>query len=417
MKVLIPFTCYPSTVDGVGAANRIFSNILDELSKKHDWTFILLPINFTEKPTILTKNETICKRLLKKRKNIKFLNEIKMKQKKKNRSFFSRILVPKLSDFFPVYNIKNKSINILKEIDPDLVLVIWDEKLTDLFNFNNYKLYAYYGDPLIKNLKMILQNSQRSFLKRIKDIYILSNLEKQHIAEFKKNFIMSNNSLIDSNYYSQNGVNCKYIQNNWKPDFSKKKIKDIIVKRNPKIVKIVANVGLLSGTANNSGLNFLANHILPKLKSKNILSKFEINVFGGGIMENDLFDKLKYFNVNIRGFIKDLDSEMLDSDIFLCCNNFTKYNVGHTRFLHAWSLGMCVIASSNISKVMPEFEHKRNCLLAKDSSHAVILILKAAKDKELRNKVGLSGYDTLLKEFSPKIVVSNLISQIDENIN
>ena len=49
MKVLIPFTCYPSKTHGTGAANMVFSNILSEIVKEKKIKFILLPINLTKK--------------------------------------------------------------------------------------------------------------------------------------------------------------------------------------------------------------------------------------------------------------------------------------------------------------------------------------------------------------------------------
>ena len=180
-------------------------------------------------------------------------------------------------------------------------------------------------------------------IKKLKDFYVLFKLEKQHINEFKKNLVMSNNSKADSNYYFKKGVNSEYLQNNWKPKFSYKKIQDALSKKNHKKIKIIANVGLLSGTANTIGLNYLANLVLPKMQSLLSSQEFEINVFGSGTIKKEIADKLLNYGVKIKGFVKNLDSEMLNSDIFLCCNNFGKYNVGHTRFLHAWS--MCVITS------------------------------------------------------------------------
>ena len=77
--------------------------------------------------------------------------------------------------------------------------------------------------PKLKNLKMILSLARRSLIKKLKDFYVLFKLEKQHINEFKKNLVMSNNSKADSNYYFKKGVNSEYLQNNWKPKFSYKK--------------------------------------------------------------------------------------------------------------------------------------------------------------------------------------------------
>ena len=412
MKVLIPFTCYPSKTHGTGAANKVFSNILSEIVKKKKIKFILLPINLTKKKIKMSVSEISFKNFLSKQNNVTFLNEIKMIYKDKKRNFFLRIFFPKLVDFFPVYGLKKKSQEITSQINPDYILVIWDEKMTDLFNFNNFKLYAYYGDPQIKNLRMILSLARRSLIKKLKDFYVLFKLEKQHINEFKKNLVMSNNSKADSNYYFKKGVNSEYLQNNWKPKFSYKKIRDALLNKNQKKIKIIANVGLLSGTANTIGLNYLANFVLPKMQSLSSSQEFEINVFGSGTIKKEIADKLLNYGVKIKGFVKNLDSEMLNSDIFLCCNNFGKYNVGHTRFLHAWSMGMCVITSKNISLVMPEFLSQKNCLLAENNDHLMELISKASENKKLRERIGLNGYKTLVNKFSPKLVAKKILDKL-----
>lgn len=410
MKVLIPFTCYPSNAHGTGAANLVFANMLSEMVKDKKINFVLLPVNLTKNRVTLTNSEYSYKQNLTQKKNVSFLNSVKIKLKERKRNFFLRVFFPKLIDFFPVYNIKKIARKITTKINPDYILVIWDEKMTDLFNFEDVKLYAYYGDPKIKNLRMILSLAKRSFFKKIKDIYALYNLEKQHIKEFKKNVMMSNNSKLDSDYYLRKGVNSVYLQNNWKPKFSSNKINLAISNKKNKKIKIIANVGLLSGTANTVGLSFLANKVLPEMASLIDKQKVEINVFGSGKLKDEIAEKLLNFGVDIKGFVKNLDSEMLHSDIFLCCNNFGKYNVGHTRFLHAWSMGMCVITSKNISKVMPEFLNHKNCLLAEDSKDLVYLINKAITNKPLRDKLGWNGYQTLLKKFSPQVVVKKVLS-------
>lgn len=410
MKILIPFTVYPSLEHNVGAINKVFSSIISELCKKNV-KIILLPINLNSEKVKLTKSEHSFKKFLKMKKNISFLKDLKIENKEKKRNFFKRIFFPRLNDFFPIYNLKDSSYKILKKIDPDIILVVWDEKMTDLFNFKDFKLYSYYGDPQIKNLKAIISSTKRSFLKKLKDFYILWQLEKEHIKEFKNNFIMSNNSKIDSEYYSKKGVNSSYLQNIWKPKYSLKTVEKLR-KINSEQIKVIANVGLLSGTANNFGLNFLVKKVLPKMQNKGILGEFDFFIFGAGKTNNKILRKLLEFRVNVSGFVKNIDAEMLKAKIFLCCNNFGKYNVGHTRFLHAWSMGMCVITSKNIRLTMPEFEDGKNCLLASNSDHLVDLISYASKNKNLMKKIGKNGYKTLEKKFSPKLVVNKIYDQI-----
>ena len=57
MKVLIPFTCYPSNAHGTGAANQVFANMLSEMVKDKKINFVLLPVNLTKNRITLTNSE------------------------------------------------------------------------------------------------------------------------------------------------------------------------------------------------------------------------------------------------------------------------------------------------------------------------------------------------------------------------
>ena len=94
-------------------------------------------------------------------------------------------------------------------------------------------------------------------------------------------------------------------------------------------------------------------------------------------------------------------------------NNRYNFKVGHTRFLHAWSLGACVVAYKNCCEAMPEIVHDYNALLGNNSEEIAELVCKALCDIKLRRRIGRGGFQTLKKKFSPNSVTKKLISFID----
>ena len=102
----------------------------------------------------------------------------------------------------------------------------------------------------------------------------------------------------------------------------------------------------------------------------------------------------------------------MESDIFLCVNNLSSYKTAHTRYLHAWSLGSCVVAASDAVLSMPEMEHDHNALLGKDPREIAEMILSAKEHPELRYRIGLAGYETLEKEFRVDHVADVLLEKL-----
>ncbi len=113
-----------------------------------------------------------------------------------------------------------------------------------------------------------------------------------------------------------------------------------------------------------------------------------------------------------RGYVDDIDREIRDCDIFLCVNNGTEYKVGHTRYLHAWSLRALVVAHCDAACSMPEIQNGVNSLLGKNAEEIAENILQAIQDKELAEKIRQVGYETYLKYFVAEKVAARICEQI-----
>jgi Glycosyl transferases group 1 len=144
------------------------------------------------------------------------------------------------------------------------------------------------------------------------------------------------------------------------------------------MVRIIANIGKLGGTANTYGLEYPAEEVLPHLPNAMNGRRYEIHILGAGELHADISrNLLSKPYVKMRGFVDDIDEEMAQSGIFVCVNNATAYNVGHTRYLHAWSLGCCVISHTAFGEAMPEIQHEVNALLGRDGEEIAKLIAQA----------------------------------------
>ena len=74
--------------------------------------------------------------------------------------------------------------------------------------------------------------------------------------------------------------------------------------------------------------------------------------------------RFEHPRVTNDGFVDDIDAELQAAKVFLLCNNsHPDYVVGHTRILHAWSLGSCLVAHLGMARAMPEIVHGENALL------------------------------------------------------
>jgi hypothetical protein len=173
-------------------------------------------------------------------------------------------------------------------------------------------------------------------------------------------------------------------------------------------VKIAGNVGQLNSTANTFGLWTLGAEILPALKRRIGSGNFEVQIYGRfkprPFVERWLADP----DVRVRGFVDDIDAEILSCPIYLLANNRHAFKVGHTRILHAFALGACVVAWRDIAVSMPELKHNENVLLADTPEEMAALVAVAAEDKALRRRIGWAGFKTVGTLFRPDTLMAEM---------
>ena len=311
-------------------------------------------------------------------------------------------------------------IDVIKNEEVDAILTIWSEFGTQVASGLDIPVYAYYGNPepkvLDARLTLNRQFKDKYFLEQIRSKFlnwlVVKFTEYAHLKVMRKLKFVFEVAKNDAEYYQSHGVSSSYLNNIWPGDLKGEYnlLRDI--KQQGQIIKICGNVGKISATGNSFGLITIANEILPKLKKRLGKGMFEIHLYGGGELNPKIAKLLNDSHIKIRGFVDDLDAEIASSDIFLIANNHNRFKVGHTRFMHAWSLGSTVVAFDDCCLAMPEIKDNENALLGKTVDEIIEHICSASANVSLRKKLAKGGQRTLIEHFSPKKVVNKIVKHI-----
>lgn len=315
---------------------------------------------------------------------------------------------------------------LVEAVRPDVVLTVWSEYATDAFHDVGVPVVAYYGNPVHKSqLARTIYNwrhaedryAPRHLIRLGKELVVVNAIERAHLKVMRHLSWVGDVAANDAAYYQRKGVRASYIRNMWpsrvREDWESVRDREEIV--DP--VKIVGNVGILSGTANTYGLTTLARDVLPELRRVLGEGRFEVHIFGGREPHPALRPLLDDRHILIRGFVEELDTEILSSPIFLIANCHDVFKVGHTRFLHAWSLGACVVAFDDCRESMPEIRHGENALLGSSPAELAELVAQASRDRQLRRTIGRGGVETLTNQFAPPPIVAEIAETLREAVN
>lgn len=302
----------------------------------------------------------------------------------------------------------------------DAVLTVWTEVGANVASELSLRRFAYHGNPDHKvfdaqyEIQRLLGAERRGLLgiaDKAKRAILRRLVERAHLSVMRRYDFVADVAANDSGYYAANGVNAFYINNMWpaEPPVDWEARRDQLEAQHPG--KIVGNVGNLSATGNSLGIIALVQELLPAFKRR-LPDSFEIHIFGGGMPKPSIEPLLNDPHIKRRGFVRDLDAEILSAPVFLIANNHHCFKVGHTRFLHAWSLGACVVAFDDCREAMPQIEHGKNALLGRNAEEIAELLAQALSDRDLRRKIGRGGIDTLQKHFRPAQVCRFLLERL-----
>jgi hypothetical protein len=304
---------------------------------------------------------------------------------------------------------------------PDAVLTMWSEFATALVGALPVPKFTYYGDLDYKNLEAqheiaALELASRGLrptpLQRAKNSAMVALVRRGHYGLLRKFARVWNVSKVDADEQGAGGVNASYVSNIWPTAGTRQGSPQRPGEVQTHPLKIVGSVGRMAATSNSFGLLTLSREILPRLKRRLEEGNFEIHLFGKPPPRGFIAPTLQDPHFKMRGFVDDLEAEMMSAPVFLIANNHDKYKAGHTRVLHAWSLGCCVVSFEDIRLAMPELVHGENVLLGRTADDVVELITRAGADAALRERIGGGGRRTLAEVFDPNRVARLMADDI-----
>ena len=409
LKVIVPTSILPHTNHTVRAANVVLYELLYALALKSDLQLLVLPVYYAieshptpEELEGITSLSQI---------GVRFLPSLVIPSTATSK--YSRLLDLLITPdqfFYPVLKYRNQVTHLINSIRPNVVLTVWSEPLTALFSVVSLPKIAYYGNPDPKTLRARAAFAFRnggSLLSYLRSFSLSYLFELAHLRLMSKWSMLANVAALDAYYYHRKGhPNSFYLQNVWIDRAIK--TEPVTASSSFTTVRIAASVGKLDGTANTHGFEYMIKHLLPAMRSIFQNKPFELHIFGAREPNSSVASLFDAPEVVRRGFVADIDSELISCDSFLCVNNATNYNVGHTRYLHAWSLGCCVVAHVNVRKAMPELEHMSNSLLGSSPHEIAQHLLSLSLDPTLRARLAARGRDTFIRHFTSKPVADQL---------
>lgn len=325
------------------------------------------------------------------------------------------------SIFFPEASFRELANERVRKLRPDVVFVPWSEMATQLFADAPGLRVAYYGNPDPKNWRLNglppvapSRGAVRDMLARLR----LDNLERIHLREMKKYNLFGDVALNDVEYYRSHGLPDAFysrmvyldrFQGAWEEPRDRLEPGDKTI--------VVANIGSQAATGNMLAMDYLADRVAEPMKRAFAGARYEIHLYGGGKLRPDIKEKLSRPEIKNHGFVQDIDGAILGSQVFLCLNNATAYKVNQSRYLHAWSLGACVVAHRDAALSLPEMVHDENALLGDSADEIAELVVQAADDKALRRRLGRAGYETYAGQFTAKSVVADLVARMQSALD
>jgi len=181
--------------------------------------------------------------------------------------------------------------------------------------------------------------------------------------------------------------------------------------------KIIGHAGFLGMTASTFGLEYLLKYTMPALRQEMNGYAFEVHIIGGGKATEVLRPYLKQENIVLRGYVKDLDSELLDSDVFLFLNNAGPLKSIFSRQIIAWAMGLCLVVHKGSLETLPELDHGNNVLVGASAPELASLVKRACLDRDLNRKLRLGGRYTYDEHFTPAAISGKILSVMEEMVS
>lgn len=321
--------------------------------------------------------------------------------------------------FYPSYALRGELATRVRDSGADVCFHLWTSAAFGACADVATPVFAYAGNPDHYSMAARLEHPelfgipQRTLRNRVKLALwrrAYRRFEDVVVALALRSTWIACASAPNADYYTRRGhPRAFYLQNMW-PQLAEPR------DARPTENRIVGNLGGQYATGNTFGGWLLAREVLPAL-DRLLGEDYSVQLYGAGSFVPALARALEHPRVENRGFVDDIDAELQAAKVFLLCNNNNPdFIVGHTRILHAWSVGSCLVAHTNMARAMPEVVHEENALLGSTGEEIAEQVARACRDEELRRRIVEGGRRTWEREFRPDVVVARVVRVIEDDL-
>jgi hypothetical protein len=319
---------------------------------------------------------------------------------------------PRVSGDAPRFRDPGAEVERLMATGAKSALLFWDthyERLAPALSQAGMRVYGYLARPPMAAAQVHARDKLRG-LKRVLTNARLQARQRRHLARLRSLSGARNLCALDAVWYDRHGVACSYLPNTW-PDAYGDAWQSLRREAEGRRqgIHILGNVGALQATGNHYGMSYLANRVLPLLAAKLTAPDWTINICGRFELPPEFASLRREPHVAIRGFVPDIDEEMLGNHIFLLLNNAGPYPGGYTRVIFGFSSGACLVAHRRLADSMPELVHDENCLLGETPEEIAGLITAAARDRALRQRISEAARSTYVERYRPSLIAGGLL--------
>ncbi len=244
-------------------------------------------------------------------------------------------------------------------------------------------------DALSKTYLLSSSSNQKSFKKIVYkfELSLIKRYEKHVIKTFPKIVLVSEN---DIEYLKRaTGLTCKNV---FCYTNGVNVLSDIPKSYNNNKICFVGNMRTLQ---NQDAVFYFVDEIFPLVKKVN--PKAEFYVIGAEPPEKiiNLADGKSIF---VTGFVEELENEISDSCVAVAP---VRIAAGiQNKVLIAMGCSVPVVLTSLISKAIPELKNNENCIIEDSAEKIAESIVKMMENSQLRERISLSGYETVKYNYS-----------------
>jgi glycosyltransferase involved in cell wall biosynthesis len=328
-----------------------------------------------------------------------------------------KAFLPMEDDDAPWFHNPKRVADRIRGAVADVAVLYWDSWFENLLpELNGLPIVAYSAKPRYEApmtcIEGRLRGTSENPIKRWLVYRMLKHQRERHFRRMRRLAGFTNIHADDAMMYERAGIKCGHVPNTWPdaygPDWAKAREE---AEARESGFGILGSMGTVHTTGNLVGIAFWAKEVLPHLERGIGHDNWVINMCGRGLeqLPEDIARRLKHSHVVWKGFVPDIDREVLANGIFLMCNNAGPYSGGYTRVIHAMSSGSCLLAHRHLARSMPEVKHGYNALLGESGEEIASLLVGAYRDPELRKRIGKGARETYERCYRPAVVAEKLL--------